>query len=111
MDLDAADGAGLRKADERPGHARVHRFPHAASRRRVAANVGGTGADVDDVRVRIGDVDRADGAPEEAVADVAPRHARVFGLPHAAAGGSDEEGVRLSSEARNGGAAATAERA
>jgi hypothetical protein len=102
MDFDATNGAGLRQADEAPGGAGVDRLPHASSRRGVASDIRRACADVDDVGVGVGDVDRADGAAEEAVADVAPRRAGVIGLPHTAAGGAHEEGVGLGGESGDG---------
>src|SRR5688572_21957964 len=110
MDFDPANGAGFGEADERPRDTRIDRLPDAATGRRVPADVRRARADVDGVRVGVGNVDRADRAAEKAVGDVLPRHARVFGFPDAAAGRADEERVRLRGKARDSGGPATAKR-
>ena len=104
VDADAADLAGVAKAEVAPGGAVVVGAVDAAAGRDVAADGVGAGADVEDGRVggrhRDG-ADRADG--DAVVGDVLPRLARALRLPDAAAGGTEVEGVRLGAYAGDGG--------
>ncbi len=101
MGHDPADLPRFRQAGERPRPAAVLRFVHAPPGRRVAANTGGPGADVDHVPVGRGHGDRADGPAEEPVRDVGPVLPAVGGLPHTTAGGAHQERVRAAGNARD----------
>ena len=87
VDADLRDDLRVGEADVRPGLAGVGRLVGPAALDDVAAKLGFAGADVDDVRVRLGDGDGAD----RRVVDLAVRHrlpgdAAVGRLPQAAAG-------------------------
>ena len=99
MHLDAADLPGLAQSDEGPAPPGVHRLPCAPPGRRVPADVHRPFADVDHVRVRIGDPDGADRASEVPVGDVAPCHPVVIRFPHAAAGRAHQPAVGVVREA------------
>ena len=106
---DAADLAALAQAGELEALAGVGALEDAAPDDHVRADGRRAGADVDVVGTRRGDVDRADRAGRDlAVADRVPVDAGVVGLPHAATGGADVEGVRLLPHARQAGDAAAA---
>ena len=84
------DGQRLLEPDVRPGLAGVGRLVDAVALEHVAAQLGLAHPDVDDVRVRLGDGDRADrGGLEEAIGDGTPRQAAVGRLPQPAAGGAE----------------------
>src|SRR5688572_12710367 len=74
----------------------------------VAANGLLAGADVDDVRIGLGDGDRADRASEEPVRYGLPRLTAVGGLPNAAAGRTEvvDVGLRRNALDRRGAPAA-----
>ena len=115
---DSADGRGCA-----PIWPRVRRGRRASrscrrrstcTRRRRARRCRAIGAspraDVDDVRVGLGDRDRADRAgPEAAVGDGLPVAPAVGRLPDAAAGRAEVEGARLAGHARDRRDAAAAE--
>src|SRR5690606_35278052 len=104
----------VRKADELPRAAGVHRLVAAGAGRDVAARTGRARADVDHVRVGVGNRDGANSAAEEAVRDAAPRQPAIVGLPYAAASRAVIEDERLRTDAGDRGrpsAAAEAERA
>jgi hypothetical protein len=95
----------------RPGLSGVARLVDAVARRQIAAQARLAHADVDDVRVRLGDRHGADrSALDEGVRNVAPRHAGIVGLPHTAAGGAHVVHQRLAGDAGHGGDAAAAVR-
>ena len=112
VNADAPDLAAVGQADVRPGLAGVGRLVDPVARRQVAAQARLAHADVDDVRIRLRDGDRADrSGPEEAVRDVAPGHAGVVGLPDAAAGRAHVVDERLAGDAGDRRHAAAAIRA
>src|SRR5581483_6037511 len=85
MHAHAADEAGIGQAKVRPGLAGIGGTVDAVAVGDVAADAGLSHAGIDDVRVRLGDGDGADGGgAHEAVGDVLPVGAAVGGLPHAA---------------------------
>src|SRR5579859_8014184 len=96
-----ADLACLREANGAPGFAGVSRFEQADAIRVLTANVGFTGADVDDIGIGWSYGDSADGAYRDsslrAVRNRKPGAAGVFGLPYPAADGAHVEGVGLGS--------------
>ena len=110
VDGDAADVLGVVEADVGPGLALIGGLVHAVAVGVLAADVGLAGADVDDVGVRRGDGDGADGADGNAVCrrDGEPGAAGVFGLPDAAADGAEVEGVGLAGNAGDAVGAASA---
>ena len=61
VDADRGDGQRLLEADVRPRLAGVGRLVDAVALDDVAAQLGLAHADVDDVRIRLGDGDGADG--------------------------------------------------
>src|SRR5213079_110313 len=88
------------------------RLVHAAAEDDVRSDGLAARAGVDDVRIRIGDVDRADRSGRDlSVAHREPRDAEVLRLPDAAAGGAHVEDVRLRAHARRRGRSAAAMRA
>ena len=104
MDLDARDLPRPRQPQVRPRLACVGRFVDAvAVRSRHTAYRCLAHADVDHIRIRHGHLDSPDRSGlEETVRDVFPRHAAVFGLPHAAAGRAHVVGQHVTRHARDG---------
>ena len=102
MDAHAANLTGVAQARERPGLAGVGGLVDAAAGGHVAAHIVGTGAEINDVRIGIGDRHRT-GRPERhlAVGDRVPRLAAVGGLEQAPAGDTHIEGARLGRDARD----------
>ena len=104
MDEDGARIAGVFEADALPGRAGVVGAIHALSHDDIAAQAVGAGGHIDDVRVALGDRDRADrGAAEITVGDRPPVVAVVGGLPDPAAGRTHVEGARVGAVARHRG--------
>ena len=102
MHAHRADVADVLEADVRPRLARVARLPDALADRDVGAEAVRAGARVDDVRVGVGDIDVAHGADGDLpVGDVRPVGAGVGGLPDAATGGAEVEGVGFLIHARH----------
>ena len=93
VDRDAGDVARLGQAQVAPGLAAVVGLVDAVAVRDVAADAGLARAGVDDVRIGVGDRDRADRGGEEAVRDVLPVRAAVGRLPDAAGAGAEVEGT------------------
>jgi hypothetical protein len=94
----------------RPGLAGVGRFVDAVARVEVTADVGLAGTRIDDVRVRVGDRDRADRArdPREfAVGDVRPVLAVVGALPNTTLDPAEIEEIGVAGHARDGDHATT----
>src|SRR5262245_2932265 len=110
MHADARNVVGIAQADGFPGLAGIGRFPHAAAVGHVAAHGLLAAAGIDDIGIRLADGDGADGAAEEAVADILPGGAAVIGPPHAAAGAAEIEQPRFARHARHCRGAAPAER-
>ena len=103
MHADLRDVPRPLETEVRPALARVGRAVHPIAVRHVAADAALAHAHVDDVRVGLRDRDRPDRrALEEAIGRVLPVHAAVERLPHAAASGSEIEGVALARIARDG---------
>ena len=96
---------------------RVQLLPPSAERympialRDVGAHVGFAGADVDDVRLRRRDRDRADRADVDVIEDRLPRAAGIVGSPDAAVHRAEIETLRIPRVARDGKHASAAERA
>ena len=89
IDPDLGDHLRLGQADMRPCLAAVRRLVRAVALNDVAANVCLAGADVDHVRVRRRDRDRANRrGVDQSVGDRPPGHAAVGCLPQTAAGGA-----------------------
>ena len=85
MDHYGADLPGVFQAQKRPGRATVVGPVHALSDDHIAPDTIRTGADVDDIRVGIRDIDCADGAgSERVIRNGTPRRAEIRRLPHAA---------------------------
>ena len=111
VNLDAADLTRVREADVGPRVAAVGAAVDADPLRHVAADGGRAGAHIDDVRVAVRHVDRADGPGlDVAVRDVAPVEPRVVRAPHAAARRAHEIGQRLLGDPRHRRAAAAPRR-
>ena len=112
MDPDFADMAGLLESQVGPGLAGVGGLVDPVPIGNVQANGGFAGAGVDDVGVRGGHRQGADGGGvEEAVGDVLPVGAAVGGFPHSAGHGSEIGGHGVHRVARNGHHPAAARRA
>ena len=108
---DAANLAGVLEAHELPGAAGVDGLVDAAADDHVAADRGAPGADPDDVRVGLGDVDRADRSGFDlAVGDRRPVGATGLRLPHTAAGRAHVVGAGLAAHAGNRGDASAPRR-
>jgi hypothetical protein len=102
MHDDRADLAGIAQADEAPGASGVRRLVDPLPDGDVAADRLGAGADIDDVRVAVRDVERADGGGGEGlIARAAPGEAGVRCLPDATAGRAEVEGRGLLRHARD----------
>ena len=100
MDLQLADLPDFLQPRELPRLPRVDRLVDAAADDHVRSDRFAAGAGVDDVRIRIGDVDRADRSGRNlAVGHRHPGDAVVLGLPHAAAGRAHVEHVGLRAHA------------
>jgi hypothetical protein len=98
----ARDLARVLESHVLPGAAGVGRLVHAVAVRGVAADRLFAGADVDDVRIGLGDGDRADRAgPEILVGDDLPVRAAVARLPDAPARRAEVEGARIVAHARD----------
>src|SRR5262245_19322500 len=70
-----------------------------------------THADINDIRITLGDGDRAHGAGlEVTIGDVAPANAHVVGLPETAAGRSHVIGLRIANHAGAGHRSSTTKR-
>ena len=110
MDDDRADLADL-LPDVLPGLAGVGGLVDAVADGDVAADVGLAGADVDDVRVRRGDGDGADGRGRLVVEDRPEGQPAVGGLPDAAGGGGGVVGERIAGHAADAADAAAGRRA
>src|SRR5262245_53467103 len=103
MNLDARDLSGVAQPDVLPGLAGIARLVEPDARRDVAGRARAAGAAVDDVRVRLGDRDRADRRGfEVAVRDVRPRRARVDGTPDASAGAAHVVQLLIAGDAGDG---------
>ena len=98
VDDDLRDLLAVAQAEVRPRLAGVGGLVDAVAGREVGALQPFAAADVDDVRVRRRDRDRADRAGRLVVEDRRPGAAVVGRLPHAAVDGADVEHVRLRSE-------------
>ena len=96
IDPDRGDVARVFQPDVLPGLAGVGRLPHAVALIDRSAHVADiAGSDVDDVRIRRRNGDRADRGDVLLVEDGLPHHAAVGGLPRAAARGSHVVDRRL----------------
>src|SRR5207247_10244687 len=109
IDPDPSDLSRLGKTHVDPRAAGVGGPVDTVAGRQVSAQTGLAHADVDDGWIRLSDGDCADrpGA-EEPVGDVAPGPARIFALPHAAAGGAHVIDQRLRGDTRHGSHASAA---
>ena len=109
----AADGMGVCQADELPGGSGVDGFVDAVAAYYVATHAGFAGADVDDVRIGLGDGDGADGGRGVLcfVEDGLPIEATVGRFPDSAGDRAHVVGVILSDYAGYSDNAASAERA
>ncbi len=102
VDDHGADLPHVPEPDEAPALPGVGRLVDAAPRDHVAADAVRAGADVDDVRVGVGDIDGADrSGTEVAVGDVVPGRAVIGRLPDAAARGAHVEGTGLLRDSRH----------
>src|SRR5947209_11812643 len=111
MDFDLPDLSDVLEARELPRLPGVGGLVDAAAENHVRANRLAAGADVDDVWIRVGDVDRADRSRRDlSVGRGEPGDAEVLGLPHAAAARAHVEHVRLRADAGDGRRAAAAVR-
>ena len=111
IDLDLADLADVFEAGELPGLSRVGRLVDAAPEDHVRTDRFAAGSHVDDVRIRVGDVDGADRAGRDlAVGHREPRDAVVLRLPHTAAARAQIEDAWLRADARGRRRAAAAMR-
>ena len=111
IDDDPADLLAVVEADARPRMAAVARAVHAGALRDVRAHVGFARADVNDVRRRRRDGDRADRADRLLIEDRLPRAPRVGGFPDAAVDRAEIEMLRLVRHAGDREHAAAAKRA
>ncbi len=98
IDGDIGDHLAVAQSEVRPGLAGVGRLVHPVARRQVGPDDARPAADVDDVRVRRGDGDRADRARRLLVEERHPRGAVIGGAPDAAIVEADVEDVRLAGD-------------
>ncbi len=109
MHDDGSDLPRPRQTDVLPGRSGISGPVHTIADDHVAANTVGARPHVDDLRVRVGDVDRPDGSRAEvSVGDVPPDPPVVRRLPHTAAGSAHEEGGWLVRVSGHGGDPAAA---
>src|SRR5262249_36954180 len=101
----------LVESDVRPALAAVGRLVHAVALRDVGAHVGFAGADVDHVRIRLRDRERADRADRLRVEDRLPRSSGVVRFPHSAVDAAEVEMLRLAWDSTDSEYAAAAKRA
>src|ERR1700727_753875 len=71
------------QSDWLPSLAAVGRLIDAVAVRNIAAQTGLSGANVDDIRIRLGNRDGADRRDHRLVGEGLPGHAAVGGAPHA----------------------------
>src|SRR5206468_6033974 len=81
IDEDLGDLLRVGEADGAPALASIGGAEHADALRNVRAHVRFAGADVDDVRLRPRDSDRADRADVDTIEDRLPRAAGIVGAP------------------------------
>ncbi len=103
IDDHASDGMGVRQADELPRRACVNRFINSVAADNVAANASFAGSDINDVRVRLRDGNRADrrGHVFCLVGQRLPVQSAVRGLPYAAGSGAEVIHIRLTHYTRD----------
>ena len=112
MYFQLADLSDFPQADELPRAPGVGRAVHTAAENHIRPNRFAAGADVDDVRVGIGDVNGPDRSGcDLSVAHRRPGDAEVLRFPHAAAGRAHVEHVGLRADAGRGRRTAPAMRA
>ncbi len=111
VDVDHRDHLRVAQAEMRPRPAGVGRLVDAVADGQVGPNDARAGADVDDVRIRRRDGDRADRSGRLVVEERPPRRPVVGGAPHAAVVETDVEDVRLARHAVKRPGAARARRA
>src|SRR5687767_6702646 len=100
MDDDTADLPRVLEAHELPRLPCICRLVGAATDDHVAANGRASCSHPNNVWIRFGDIDSADGPGRNlAVTDGCPVGATVLRLPHAAARRAHEEGARLAAYA------------
>src|SRR5215471_14720926 len=84
VDVDVGDHLAVEEAEMRPGRAGIGRLVEAVAGREVRPNDSSTRPDVNDVRIRRRDGDRADRAGRLTVEERLPGRAVVRRAPHAA---------------------------
>src|SRR6059036_1518092 len=102
MDDDFADLTRVFQADIFPGFAAVVRTVNAVAEGNVAANASFAGADVNDIGIRFGDCDAADGGGGLLVEKRIPGNAAVRGFPNAAGNRAKIIGIRLARHTGHG---------
>src|SRR5262249_19144531 len=86
IDPDSRDAIGIFEPDVRPGFAAVVAAVHPVAERGVVARILFAGADIDDVGIRRGELDRADRDDVLVVEDRLPGRAAVGRFEDAAVG-------------------------
>jgi len=110
VDPERADLAYLPQPDEAPGLAGISGLVDAAALDHIAPDRRAARADIDDVRVGLGELDGTDRAGgEEPVRDIRPRLAVIAGLPDTASGSAHVESKRLPAVTSNRGHATAAQ--
>src|SRR5213594_1451251 len=102
IDNDAANLARLLEPDVLPGLAGVGGFVHAVAELDRIAHVGFAGADIDDVRIRRRDSNRANRCRRGRVEHRRPGAPAIRGFPNAAAYRTKIKSLRLSDDAADG---------
>src|SRR5262249_54852734 len=110
IDDHLADLPRVVETEMRPGLAGVAGSVHTVAVRDLRPHVRLAGADIDDVGIRRGDGNRANGGDRLRVEDRLPRAARVRRLPDAAAPRTEVERARLTGHAADAVHAAAAKR-
>ena len=113
IDDHASDGMRVRQADELPRLAGVDRFINSVAADDVAADAGFARPDINDVRIRLRNGDRADRRRHafRLVGQRLPVQSAIGGLPHAAGSSAHVIHVGLTHDARDRGNASAAKRA
>jgi len=109
IDDDPADLTGVAQADVLPALAAVGGTVHSVAGGEVGANVGFSGADVNDFWIGGSDGNRSYRSNGWVVKDGCPGYAGIRSLPDAAVDCAEVKGVRIARDSSSGDGAASAE--
>src|SRR5215467_9151057 len=96
---DAADMARRSEAYALPGAPAIRGLVNARAVGEIGAEIGFTGAGINNVGIGLGHGQSADGSDRQAVRDRLPGNAAVHGLPHAAGNAAEKIYIGLAFQA------------